>query len=157
VRDVLLDEAAIYNATKHGLGVVAGRQGLRLGLGNDDAVLAVEGPALSYLDLATAGGSTGRRWTKNLTFVQIEANLGLVEIITMYIDSLWALARRRYTGSTGSWKVPGFEPAFLREVIWTGRESNVGITSMAQTLAYYREENAPDQPPAQPVGRRARW
>jgi hypothetical protein len=73
----------------------------------------------------------------------------------MYIDSLWALARHRYTGSAGAWQVPGFEPAFLHKVIWTGRENNVGLTSMTQTLAYHREAKAAAQAPAQPIGRRA--
>jgi hypothetical protein len=156
VSAMLLDEASMYNATKHGLGVVAGRHGLRLGLGDDDAVISTDGPALSYLDLTSPDASDRRRWTKKLTFVQIESNLSLVEIITMYIDSLWALARHRYTGSAGAWQVPGFEPAFLHKVIWTGRENNVGVTSMTQTLAYHREAKAAAQPPAQPIGRRAR-
>ena len=156
VSGTLLGDAAMYNATKHGLGVVAGRHGLRLGLGDDEAVIAADGPALSYLDIASPDGSDKRRWTKNLTFVQIESNLSLVEIITMYIDGLWSVAQHRYTGSTESWMMPGFEPEFLRKVIWTGREGGADLTSMTQTLAYYREEKAATQPPAQPRGRRAR-
>ena len=97
-----------------------------------------------------------RRWVKKLTFVQIESNLSLVEIITMYVDSLWAVARRRYTGSAESWMLPGFEPAFLRDVIATGREGPIVLGSMTQTLAYYREDKATAQLPAQPMGRRAR-
>ena len=74
----------------------------------------------------------------------------------MYIDHLWALARHCYTGSAGAWQVPGFEPAFLHKVIWTGRENNVGLTSMTQTLAYHREAKAAAQPPPPRLGRRAR-
>ena len=58
--------------------------------------------------------------SKNLTFVQIESNLSLVEIMSRCIESLWGIAKYRYTRAEGELPmVPGSSREFLRQIIRT--------------------------------------
>jgi len=146
VCNTLLGDATLYNATKHGLAVVGGNSGLSLSAPSGDLTIATDGPGLTYLDLTAPDAPDGRRWTKTLTFVQIESNLGLVEIIGLYIRSLWMIAKYRYTGAADEMPIlPGIEPQFLRQIIEYGRgEGPFGFAGMAQTLLYYVDDEPDD-------------
>lgn len=139
----VLGDAALYNATKHGLAVVGGNSGLKVSATGEELTISTEGPGLTYLDITPASAPGGRRWTKNLTFVRTEANLGLIEVIAFYIRSLWGIARVRYLGATEELpQIMQIEPDLLRKIIETGLEGPFGFAGMAQTLAYYVEEES---------------
>lgn len=149
IGSVLLDQASLYNATKHGLAVVGGHHGLSLGPAMEDAhaaeeaepVISASGPALAYLDLTDPDPTTPRQWTKKLTFVPIESNIALTKIISKYVGSLWKIAKYRYTGtSTTPFSLPGFDRAALYRVISTGRDEPIVITTMTVQLLYYADE-----------------
>jgi hypothetical protein len=144
-----LNDAALYNAAKHGLAVVGGNPGLFLSAPDAGLSIATEGPALTYLDLTRPDDPRGRQWTKNLAFVQIEANLGLTEIVGLYIRGMWGIARYRYLGATDEPpQIMLIEPDTLRKIIKSGRgDEPFGFLSMTQTLGYYA-----DGEPERPLG-----
>lgn len=139
----VLNDAPMYNATKHGLAVVGGNSGLKLSAPGDELTVSTDGPGLTYLDVTTQSAPGGRRWTKTLTFVRSEANLGLIEVVALYIRSLWTIARYRYLRTEDeSLMIMQIEPDQLRKIIETGLEGPFGFAGMTQTLAYYAEDES---------------
>lgn len=151
--DTVLGDAAMYNATKHGLAAVGGEHELGLSTPGDDLVIHTEGLALTFLDVRPLQDSSGRkRWHRCTTFVSVEANLGVVEIIRLFVATLWGIARYRYTGDQPQgMPVMMIEPDVLQQVLRTGRgDDPIQFSSMAMELAYYldpaeiQNDNEPD-------------
>lgn len=140
----VLNEAPMYNATKHGLAVVGGNSGLKISAPDDELTISTDGPGLTYLGTTPASATDRRRWTKTLTFVRSEANLGMIEIVALYIRSMWTIARFRYLHTQDEPPmIMMIEPDKLREIIETGLEGPFGFAGMTQTLGYYADDARP--------------
>jgi hypothetical protein len=140
----VLNDAPMYNATKHGLAVVGGTSGLEVSAPGDELTISTHGPGLTYLGTTPHAASGGNRWAKTLTFVRSEANFGLIEVVALYIRSLWTIARCRYLCSDGeSPVITQIEPDQLRKIIEAGLEGPYGFFGMTEMLAYYADESDP--------------
>jgi hypothetical protein len=136
----LLDESGLYNAAKHGLAVIAGRSGLRISSPDvPDVAILASGPELTYLDMTDPADPKDRKWTRTLTFVQIESNLALINLVTSQIEALWKIARARYTGETDI-AVVMFGPELVQEYLGYGMNGPIHLGGMSATLAYYADD-----------------
>lgn len=140
----ILDDAALYNATKHGLALIGGTHGLELGSPDQTARISTHGPALQFLDIQADASGKHRRWVKNLQFVDAERNIALTKIILMHISSMWDIARYRYTDDRSSMpRVPSFTTEALAEMLTPiTNDQPVGFSSMSQTLLYYADQHS---------------
>jgi hypothetical protein len=102
--DVVLDDANIYNAAKHGLALGSDEIGMAFGPEGEDALIERSGPTVSYLELV--GSSKSKHWHSSLRFVEPGVNLAWVALIMIRLEGLWAMAKfRRVAGAE--------EPSFI--------------------------------------------
>ncbi|MEX2554612.1 MAG: hypothetical protein WEB06_03150 [Actinomycetota bacterium] len=94
---LLLDDANVYNAAKHGLALMAGESMFKLG---DGKIVGAEGPSIMFLEvLKTANG--GSRWNQSTKWVNIDEALPFVAMANELFKQLWNVARLRYVGGEG--------------------------------------------------------
>jgi hypothetical protein len=88
-----LDEAALYNAAKHGFCIdAAASSGFWVG-DADDPALAVEGAAITYLDL----DRTTSEWVERRTFVDVSRTMTLTFLAIRLARQVWSVGKTRYT------------------------------------------------------------
>ena len=94
----LQDDSTLYNSTKHGLAVVTGPQSIQF---QDEATgsvfLGADGPASTFLQIVQDGAG-GWCWEKATRWLNTPETLMLTELAIQLIDTLWTMARVRYTG-----------------------------------------------------------
>ncbi len=101
-----LNDAGIYNAIKHGLGVRAAAASVLLGgqqFGGGASVDFVE---------SDSWNNGERTWSLTTQWVDLGETLGLVRVATKIIDSIWHVGRFRHLGIRAS--KPTFFPITLR-------------------------------------------
>lgn len=140
----LVDEGPLYNAAKHGLAVVAGPTGLKVG-GPDGEEwpidVSVDGPSLTYL-LRTPRSDKGRaRWHKGTTWVHFDEDLADVFLILRLINSLWSLARHRYTDTDEPLSIQTLRMEHVNVTVHKKPESPYMIPSISMGLLYYKDSD----------------
>lgn len=96
--NVLLNDAGVYNAAKHGLAVLSGEASAMLG---DGEVVSASGPSLTYLEIRDDGEDGERKWNETTAWVKADRSLALVQLMVGRMDNAWGLARVRYLDAGG--------------------------------------------------------
>lgn len=96
--DLLLDEAGMYNAVKHGIAAVPGMRTLPPELLNAGG-LVNRGGGMSLLTLEPIADADGKRWGRVVRYVEVAENIAIIEIIAQQLENLWQVARARYLGA----------------------------------------------------------
>jgi hypothetical protein len=102
----LLSESYLYNSIKHGLSTIALDDSTEIAVNprDGDKVVGHRGPLFAYMHKRRrpgAGPGDGE-WFISMAGVKTETDLALSLLAARAIESLWDVARRRYTGKTGS-------------------------------------------------------
>jgi hypothetical protein len=142
----LLTDGALYNAAKHGLAIRSGAAEMSLGSPDSDFAISAEGPSISYIDLTD--GDNGKRWSTTTSWIQVDENIALTHIASMYIQSLWHIAAHRYTGAAfdqAEVKLFGKETAEAVFDVSRDKAKMILVPSMSMSLLYYK----PDGPEVQ--------
>ncbi len=95
--DVLLDEAGMYNAIKHGIAAVPGKRAFPDEI-DGRPFPRQRGGGMSLLTLQPLDADDGRRWTRVITYVDAEENIAMVALIAEQLENLWNVARAKYLG-----------------------------------------------------------
>lgn len=126
--DVILDEAHIYNAAKHGLALLAGDVGMQIGPEAEPALIAQKGPALTYLERTPHGP-----WQVTTAWVRTERNLGVAYLVISQIESLWKVAQTHRLNRDPSVLMP-LEAAKVRHVIDLEMKEGFNVATMSWPL-----------------------
>lgn len=133
-------EADVYNSLKHGLAVRPGDAKVQLG---DGELLKAEGPSIEYLSIRESEGGQ-RRWCRSTTWIDVDRSISLVFLATRLIESLWGIARARYTGelpeSISLFTQPKFKDVMTD--LEPGESAKVVLQSTHMELLYYAEPEA---------------
>lgn len=98
---IVLDDAASYNATKHGLAARPAESGLQIGKQPDQPdkwLFTLESHSVRYLVRGAGNPATGVAWEDRTTFVSAGHNALVASILADQIDSLHSVARARLYG-----------------------------------------------------------
>jgi hypothetical protein len=146
---MLLTDGTMYNATKHGLGVVPSPGGFSLTSPVEGGFSAAsQGPTVAYLKQST---QKGRRtiWTRVYDPVSVESNVALCQFLVSQLRGLWSVARNEY--GCASEDNPGYVTNF--PAWWVDHLENLGsegqgvrIGQVTRNLAYL---DMPVRPPQQ--------
>jgi hypothetical protein len=135
---VLLADGNAYNAAKHGLAVLSGESGVRLGEGD---LIDQRGPALTFVELVDGPAPDTKRWSETTTWIEVDRALALVGLTIGRIDQAWSWARLRYTGNAEFH--PSGLPSHVIDGVLSGerryppgRDWTVTMRSMQVQLAY---------------------
>jgi hypothetical protein len=120
----LLGDASLYNSAKHGLSSIANAEmKVRLTQGHNTTDF-IDGPVLAHLRTVPDPAnppSEHYEWNLAITSVALEADIRLVELALIALESIWGCARRTYTGvSAETW---GFSNAYVNAVLLKDRSS----------------------------------
>jgi hypothetical protein len=130
-----LDDAGIYNATKHGFAIQADRLSFRLTpTGQSSAVLDADGDAVTFLQLDDEG-----RWRIANRWIDLNELLVSTWMATQLLGNLWTIGKWRYMGERPE-RVKFFEgPLYMafREAL-AKKKSGFVPTHLSMTLTYYR-------------------
>lgn len=88
-----LDNSNLYNAAKHGFGLIAHEAGISLDF--PELPLKKDGPALTYLERQTKDGK--QSWTKSVQWVSPAWLMAWVLVIVEQMENLWTSARVHYS------------------------------------------------------------
>jgi hypothetical protein len=102
-----LSESFLYNAIKHGLSTIALDEETQFArtLPNGEIVVGHRGPMFAYMHKARRPGPKKdgeREWFITMAGAKTERDLALSLLVANAIESLWDVARRRYTGRGGA-------------------------------------------------------
>ena len=102
----LLSESFLYNSIKHGLSTIALDESTEVAAmpPRGDKVIGHKGPMFAYMHKPRYPGapSAEGEWFISMTGATTERDLALSVLVARAIESLWDVARRRYTGKSGS-------------------------------------------------------
>lgn len=103
----ILSESFLYNSIKHGLSTIALDESTQIGNQPDggELVVAHTGPMLAYMHRQRRPGqkaSGEREWFMSMAGAKPERDLGLSILVARAVESLWDVARRKYTGKGGN-------------------------------------------------------
>ncbi|TFC86319.1 hypothetical protein [Cryobacterium sp. TMT4-31] len=93
---VLLEDAHIYNAAKHGMAVISSDLGFSLGAeqGNE-SLIEQKGPVLTFLELSHVP-ETGSMWHQTAAWVDPTKYMGVTFLLIKLMDSLWRSAKAHF-------------------------------------------------------------
>ncbi|ANE80997.1 hypothetical protein A7U43_18395 [Mycobacterium adipatum] len=100
-----MSEAFLYNAIKHGLSTVALDPSTEIGMSQGDKKAVIhKGALFAYMHKARYPGAPkgGPEWFMSMAGVKTEQDLALAILVARAVESLWDVARRKYTGKSGS-------------------------------------------------------
>jgi hypothetical protein len=129
----LLGDASLYNSAKHGLSSIANAEmKVRLTQGHKTNDF-IDGPILAHLRTVPNPEnppSEYYEWNLAITSVALEADIRLVELALIALESMWGCARRTYTGvSAEAWH---FSSAYLNALFLKDRSSE--FTDIVHTM-----------------------
>lgn len=117
----LLGESFIYNAAKHGLSSILLDESTRIHMQtpNGQDVQLHSGRMHLYLHKLRAPGAEkgGREWFVSATGVLPDQDLNTSNLIQRALESLWAVAKRRYVGESG--EINSFSRATVEACVYT--------------------------------------
>lgn len=130
----LLDEGNLYNATKHGLAVIAGPASLSVTNDASGQGFGVSGQSITYLEKMPPREGHPPKWHETTRWVSAEQDMWLTQLVLSQMQSLWVVAKRRYLGVA-------FEgvQVITQEALEVYRKLATGgaVTRMSHTLDYY--------------------
>ena len=133
---VLLEDAPVYNAAKHGIAVLAGDVNLEL-----EEVLRAEGPSLTTLEEIELDGA--RKWAKRTRWVHPTRSLTTTFVIANMIRSLWESARGHYLGGGDPSRLYPLDEAQIRKLLHFGYEDGFNVTAMTEGLIDVTDAGGP--------------
>jgi hypothetical protein len=139
--DVLLDEAGMYNAIKHGIAAVPGVRPLPEEV-EGRRLPKQRGGGMSLLTLQPRDSDDGRRWTRVITYVNAEENLAMTELISDQLENLWHVARSRYLGVPLARLHPVTEEMAHRARHSAGVDAPATVHEVGFSLLYREDERA---------------
>jgi hypothetical protein len=103
----LLEESFLYNSIKHGLSTISLDEETKLAQrsSSGETVVGHSGPMFAYMHKQRRPGpkvAGEREWFLTMAGAKTERDLALSLLIANAVESLWDVARRRYTGKGGS-------------------------------------------------------
>jgi len=111
------------------------------------ALKTTDTPSITVLEIAKRGD--GRpQWQQTTHWIAADRTLALVHLISVQIENLWTLARRRYVEGDGQVHITPISATVLDQVLAADVEPDehgvrVSIPSMSMTLLYRVDEDAP--------------
>lgn len=130
----LLKQSDLYNAAKHGLVGVPAEGGSTTWTPADggESLTLGGGPAVTFLHREPAvAAHDATRWHATTSYVRLDADFMVTLLIASAIDSLWAVARRRYVGQAGAIKL------FDRDQVLVAHfASQIASAHMAEGVTY---------------------
>jgi hypothetical protein len=147
IQGVLLSDADVYNAAKHGLAVRAGEEGISFSISTPQIPLDTHGPSIAYL---AAKEETDRwRWHRVTHWTHSDQNIGLIYVILSLMKNVWSVAKYRYGGGNfdaSSLFLPTRKLADDLLAINAGKPMEGGgtlrIPYMSMSLLYYAESDS---------------
>lgn len=91
--DLVLGGADLYNTGKHGLAILPGERGVKLG---DGEVLSQSGPSLTVIESQELEGEP--QWAKSTQWINYRREVLMTLHIEAAIGSLWECGKQRRTG-----------------------------------------------------------
>jgi len=143
---LLLDEAGMYNAIKHGLAAVPGVR--TFPEAESQKLPAPRGGGTSLLTLQPKEDAGRRQWTRVVTFVDVDENIAMVELIGEQLENLWHVARTRYLGVPLARLHPLTKEQADKARFSAGLDAPGMVLEVGASLLYYVEEPtgpSPDQ------------
>ena len=99
---IILDDAHIYNAAKHGMAIVSSDLGLSIGDGEDGGPLIHQkGPVLTFLELNQVSDSE-KYWHQTSAWVDPTKSMAIAFLLIKLMDSLWRSAKVHFYIETAS-------------------------------------------------------
>lgn len=140
----LLEDSTLYNAAKHGLALLSQDVGARLDIDLPGVDIGNQGPSLLYLETkpVKSGSSTLNKWHETTTWVQVDSNLALTQLLIQQIESLWTLACLRYADISGGMVHP-LNPGLVEELTTGHWKRPIHTPEVSLGLLYQRETPEP--------------
>lgn len=146
---MLLSDATLYNAAKHGLVTIAGESSIRIGNFEEhpDNGIHTSGPTLRWIQRETKDGQS--EWKMSTAFIPLEANLAWIGMTATLIRSLWTIAKARYVGGGGHAKFAAPSQEQVHALLDLQSKAGMGpIAKTSMSLAWYAiamsHESSPD-------------
>lgn len=93
---VVLHDAHIYNAAKHGMAVISSDLGFSIGDGEDgDPLISQKGPVLTFLELNQVSDSE-KYWHQTSAWVDPTKSMAITFVLVKLMDSLWRSAKAHF-------------------------------------------------------------
>ncbi|MFJ3439880.1 hypothetical protein ACIPM2_01670 [Streptomyces sp. NPDC086081] len=125
-----LEDAHLYNSSKHGLAVVSGPASLTITSDQTGASFDSSGPSISFLELS--GDRT--KWCRTTRWLPAQQSLWLTNLVITEMRALWEIARARYTEVEIS-GVDAIRPEALNEL----QASAAPVRRVSMPLKYYQQ------------------
>lgn len=135
--ELLVREANVYNATKHGLAVQARKSAIRLGSedGPGGVILDHDGSSIRFLSRVGSDGNGLEDWRETVQFAFPSTNLTLAASFADEIDAVHAVARGRLFGDGVSYQL--HRRALIDQILKVPFKSNyTGILNMAMNREF---------------------
>jgi hypothetical protein len=129
-----LDNSNLYNAAKHGFGLIAHEAGMSLDF-SPELSMKKDGPALTYLERAMKDGK--QTWSKSVQWVSPTWLLAWVGTIADQIDNLWDSAKVHYAIPAHDGEVRRLryvDHARIDELLKMEMKPGFNVTKMSETL-----------------------
>lgn len=94
---ILLADANVYNASKHGMAVVAGEVRTSIAVDGEDPLMERDGMSLKHLENVLVQQDNARYWQVTTWWPQPEKAMTLIMVMTWMMRSLWRCARAHYS------------------------------------------------------------
>lgn len=126
-----LDEANLYNATKHGLNVRSDMSQISLGVEETGVFLERSGTWMKYLEIVESTSGGGDMWMSTSAAIALDASLGEVGFLIGLLAGMWSVGRCRFAGEEHAViALPDAES--IRDLV----QSEQGIRKVRHELAY---------------------
>ncbi len=135
----VLEDKNLYNATKHGLAVLAAPYSLVMTDDQTGEVAAsVTGQTINFLEVYTAEDKT-KTWRRTTRWLSLKQSLWLTSLVIAEMTSLWAIARARYTDAD----IDGVEVLTSDALDQLAAANGPSVTRSSFSLDYYLSQTQP--------------
>jgi hypothetical protein len=139
--ELLLNEAGMYNAVKHGIAAIPGKraipdEALAPGLG-----IVLRGGGESLLTLEPVGDGEDRHWTQLVRYVDVAENSAITGLIVEQLANLWSVARARYLAEPLGHLHPMTEDMAHRARYAAGLDAPPTVLEFGFSLRYERAQD----------------
>ena len=146
--EMLLDEAGMYNAIKHGIAAIPGTRQLPPEVLAAGRGAVMRGDGVSLLTLEPVGEARERRWTRVIRYVDVAENTALTRLLAEQLENLWSVARARYLATPLGRLHPVTDEMAHRARYAAGLGAPVTVQEIAFSLDYLAGRG--EQPPTLP-------
>lgn len=128
--EMWLNDAAVYNALKHGLAGIVGEAQIAI-----EGRVMSSGPSLEYLESSGSRKKPPISWSSTTVWIQPQAMLSAAMLAAHLINNLWLVAKCRYVG--------GEPPKTLFDAAGVHLREASGDVSPVRRFSMTRVEEAP--------------